>query len=34
MILVTEILQARHDAVMATFKILLDNSNQELQNVP
>ena len=33
-ILATEILQARRDAVMATFKILLDISNQELRNVP
>ena len=33
-ILATEILQAKRDAVMVTFKILLDNSNQELRNVP
>ena len=34
MILATEILQARRDVVLATFKILLDNSNLELRNVP
>ena len=28
------IFQARRDAVLATFKILLDNSNHELRNVP
>ena len=33
-ILATEILQARRDAVLATSKILLDNSNHELQNAP
>ena len=33
-ILATEIFQARHDAVLATSKILLDNSNYELQNAP
>ena len=33
-ILATEIFQARNDAVLATSKILLDNSNHELQNVP
>ena len=30
----TEIFQARRDAVLATSKILLDNSNHELRNVP
>ena len=34
LILATEILQARRDPVMATFKILVDNSNQELRNIP
>ena len=33
-ILATEIFQARRDAVLATSKILLDNSNHELQNAP
>ena len=33
-ILATEIFQARPDVVLATSKILLDNSNHELQNVP
>ena len=33
-ILATEIFQARRDAVLATSKILLDNSNHELQNSP
>ena len=33
-ILATEIFQARRDAVLATSKILLDNSNHELRNVP
>ena len=33
-ILATEILQAKRDAVLATFKILLDNSNHELRNTP
>ena len=32
-ILATEIFQARRDVVLATSKILLDNSNHELQNV-
>ena len=34
MILATEIFQTRHDAVLATSKILLDSSNHELQNAP
>ena len=33
-ILATEIFQARHDAVLATSKLLLDNSNHELRNAP
>ena len=33
-ILATEIFQARRDAVLATSKILLDNSNHELRNAP
>ena len=33
-ILATEIFQARRDAVLAMSKILLDNSNHELQNTP
>ena len=33
-ILATEIFQARQYAVLATSKILLDNSNHELRNVP
>ena len=33
-ILATEIFQARRDAVLATSKILLVNSNHELWNVP
>ena len=33
-ILATEIFQARPDAVLATSKILLDNSNHELRNAP
>ena len=33
-ILATEIFHARHDAVLATSKILLDISNHELRNVP
>ena len=33
-ILAMEILQTRRDVVLATFKILLDNSNHELRNVP
>ena len=32
--LATKILPARRDAVIAKFKILLGNSNQELRNVP
>ena len=32
-ILATEIL-ARHDAVLATSKVLLENSNHELRNSP
>ena len=34
MILAMEIFQARRDAVLAMSKILLDNSNHELRNVP
>ena len=34
MILATEIFQARRDAVLATSKILLDNSNYALRNTP
>ena len=30
----TEILQAKRDALLAMFKILLDNSNHELRNTP
>ena len=33
-ILATEIFQARRDAVLATSKILLDNTNHELRNSP
>ena len=33
-ILAMEIFQARRDAVLATSKVLLENSNQELQNAP
>ena len=33
-ILATEIFQARCDAVMATSRILMDNSNHELRNAP
>ena len=33
-ILATEIFQARQDAVLATSKILLENSSQELRNAP
>ena len=33
-ILATEIFQTRRDAVLATSKILLDNSNHELGNAP
>ena len=33
-ILATEIFQARHDAVLATSKILLENCNHELPNTP
>ena len=33
-ILATEIFQARGDAVLATSKILLDNTNHELRNSP
>ena len=33
-ILATEIFQDRCDAVLAKSKILLDNSNHELRNVP
>ena len=33
-ILATEIIQARRDAMLATSKILLDNSNHELRNAP
>ena len=33
-ILAMEIFQARRDAVLATSKILLDNSNHELRTVP
>ena len=33
-ILDTEILQARCDAVLAAFKILLDISNHELRKAP
>ena len=33
-ILATEIFQARRDAVLATSKLLLDNSNHELRNAP
>ena len=32
--LATKILPARRDAVIAKFKILLGNFNQELRNVP
>ena len=34
MILATEIFQARHDVVLAMSKLLLENSNYELQNAP
>ena len=34
MMLAMEIFQARRDAVLATSKILLDNSNHELRNAP
>ena len=33
-ILATEIFQARRDAVLATSKVLLENSNHELRNAP
>ena len=33
-ILATEIFQARRDALLATSKLLLDNSNHGLQNAP
>ena len=33
-ILATEIFQARRDAVLATTKVLLENSNHELRNAP
>ena len=34
MILATEILQARRDAVLPTAKVLLENSSHELRNSP
>ena len=33
-IFATKILPAKRDAVLATFKILLENSNHELRNAP
>ena len=33
-ILATELFQARHDAAIATSKLLLENSGYELRNVP
>ena len=33
-ILATEIFQARHDAILATSKVLLENSSHKLRNAP